>query len=340
MKPNDDQHVHQAIDKKVFGQDLIYWYITAHRDLPWRQDRDPYKVWVSEVMLQQTRVDTVIPYFEHFIYRFPTIEALANADEEEVLKAWEGLGYYSRARQLQEGVREVAEKYDGKVPDNKEDISKLKSVGPYTAGAILSIAYGKAEPAVDGNVMRVLSRIFLIKDDITKAKTRKTFEQIVQSLIPENRASTFNQALMELGAMICTTKSPRCLLCPVQEHCRAQSEGIQESLPVKSRKKPPRIVPMAVAVLRDQEGRVLIHRRPNQGLLAGLWEFPGFEVSINDNHAEQLLQHLQQTYAVQAQLDSQLDNIHHVFTHLKWEMAVFEGCMLNHVESRDNLQIV
>lgn len=219
-----------------FQRDLVDWYKMNQRDLPWRADQDPYKVWVSEIMLQQTRVDTVIPYFNRFLGLFPTLEALAEADEEKVLKAWEGLGYYSRVRNLQTAVKEVAEQYGGRVPDTPEDISKLKGVGPYTAGAILSIAYGVPEPAVDGNVMRVLSRILLIEEDIGKAKSRTLFEKAVRELISKEDPSSFNQALMELGALICTPKSPACLICPVHEHCRAFEQGRQRELPVKEKK--------------------------------------------------------------------------------------------------------
>ncbi|HEX6922231.1 MAG TPA: A/G-specific adenine glycosylase [Bacillales bacterium] len=323
-----------------FQENLTDWYESEHRDLPWRKDRDPYKIWVSEVMLQQTRVDTVIPYFERFINRFPTVEALAEADEETVLKSWEGLGYYLRARNLQEGVREVHEKYEAKVPDNKKEISGLKGVGPYTAGAILSIAYGKAEPAVDGNVMRVMSRVLMVEDDIAKPKTRKLFEATVAELIPEGRTSEFNQGLMELGAVVCTPKSPKCLLCPVQEHCRAFAEGRQDELPKKGKKKPPKVVPMAVAVLKNGDGKVLIHRRPQQGLLAGLWEFPGFEVSRDGNKKEQLTQQMKETYGIEADLDKRLRNIQHVFTHLKWELAVYEGIVKQPISEQDNLKFV
>lgn len=341
MKQNDDQALFlYEFDSETFGQDLIHWYEKNHRDLPWRQDRDPYKVWVSEVMLQQTRVDTVIPYFERFMSRFPTIEALAEADEEEVLKAWEGLGYYSRARHLQAGVREVNEKYNAAVPDNKAEISDLKGVGPYTAGAILSIAYGIAEPAVDGNVMRVLSRILFIEDDVAKAKTRKKFEQIVRELIPAQQTSAFNQALMELGAVVCTPKSPRCLLCPVKEHCQALAGGAQESLPNKSKKKPPKVVPMAVAILQNQQGEVLIHRRPQHGLLAGLWEFPGFEVSADVNKKEQLLRKLNEIFHIEATFHQRLQNIQHVFTHLKWELAVYEGTVNQTIQEHEDLQFI
>ncbi|WP_069188328.1 A/G-specific adenine glycosylase, partial [Paenibacillus sp. GM2] len=226
--------------KLYFSKELLGWYETAKRDLPWRRHRNPYYIWVSEIMLQQTRVDTVIPYFQRFIERFPTIQALAEAPEEEVLKCWEGLGYYSRARNLQAAARQVMERHDGIVPDNKKDVSALKGVGPYTSGAILSIAYNQPEPAVDGNVMRVLSRYFLIEEDIMKIGTRTLMEDLATELIPPGRAGDFNQALMELGALICTPKSPQCLICPVMVHCAGRLEGAEDRLPVKSKAKPPR----------------------------------------------------------------------------------------------------
>ena len=279
-----------GFSRETFQTQLLAWYDENKRDLPWRKTRDPYHIWVSEIMLQQTRVDTVIPYFENFIERFPTIDEIAEADEEDVLKAWEGLGYYSRARNLQAAVREVKESYGGVVPNNEEEISTLKGVGPYTAGAILSIAYGKPVPAVDGNVMRVLSRILLVYDDISKAKTRKAFEQAVRELIPNDEASSFNQALMELGAVVCTPKSPGCLLCPVRSECRAFHEGVQTELPVKAKKKRPKPVPIAVAVLENANGQFLISKRPNKGLLANLWEFPNCEVNRKQNSKKQLQQ--------------------------------------------------
>src|SRR6478735_6794307 len=259
------------IDSKAFQSDLISWFKQEQRDLPWRKDQDPYKVWVSEIMLQQTRVDTVIPYFNRFIEQFPTVEALSKAEEEKVLKAWEGLGYYSRARNLHSAVKEVHEKYGGQVPDNPKEISSLKGVGPYTAGAILSIAYGIPEPAVDGNVMRVLSRILLIKDDIAKPKTRKVFEEIVREIISIENPSYFNQGLMELGALICIPKNPSCLLCPVREHCRGYAEGVQKELPVKSKAKAPKMVPIVAGVLQTEDGRYVINKRPSTGLLANMW---------------------------------------------------------------------
>ncbi|MEH7239111.1 A/G-specific adenine glycosylase [Bacillus sp. JJ1562] len=324
-----------------FQKDLIEWFEKEQRDLPWRQDQDPYKVWVSEIMLQQTRVDTVIPYFENFVSKFPTIEALAEAEQEKVLKAWEGLGYYSRVRNLHAAVKEVAETYDGKVPNTPREISSLKGVGPYTTGAILSIAYGIPEPAVDGNVMRVLSRIISVWDDIAKPKTRQLFEAIVREIISKENPSAFNQALMELGALICVPGNPACLLCPVREHCRAYAEGVQKELPVKSKKKAPTAVSMAAVVLQDKEGRFLIHKRPEKGLLANLWEFPNHE-TILDLQApkEQLSEFIKMEYEVDAKIGQAYTTIQHVFSHLIWNITVFEGHIEGSMDEKDDLKLV
>lgn len=267
---------------RYFSSELLDWYDVNKRDLPWRRSRDPYHIWVSEIMLQQTRVDTVIPYFHRFIERFPTIEALADAPEDDVLKCWEGLGYYSRARNLQSAARQITEQYGGVMPSGKEEVAGLKGVGPYTAGAIRSIAFNIPAAAVDGNVMRVLSRYFLIEDDIMKIKTRTRMEELVLTLVPEGRASDFTQALMELGALICTPKSPKCLVCPVMEHCAGRLEGKEESLPVKTKAKPPRPEHRLAAIVEGtgvHEGKILIRKRPVSGLLAGMWELPHIEVS-------------------------------------------------------------
>ncbi|MFC0273821.1 A/G-specific adenine glycosylase [Metabacillus herbersteinensis] len=323
-----------------FQKELIQWYKQEKRNLPWRKDQDPYKVWVSEIMLQQTRVDTVIPYFNQFIHKFPTIDALANADEEDVLKAWEGLGYYSRVRNLQSAVKEVKENYGGIVPNDPDEISKLKGVGPYTKGAILSIAYNIPEPAVDGNVMRVISRILTIWEDIAKPKTRKIFEESIYQLISQEDPSSFNQALMELGATICTPTSPSCLLCPVREHCAAFHEGVQKELPVKSKKKKPKAVQMAAAVLYDQEGNLYIHKRASTGLLANLWEFPNSEVQTTSptlqSIREQLTYSLEEEYGVTVQLSELSGTIQHIFSHLIWNISVYFG----KVEAAPNLQRV
>jgi A/G-specific adenine glycosylase len=291
--------------------------------------------------LQQTKVDTVIPYFNRFIEKFPTIEALAMADEEEVLKAWEGLGYYSRARNLQSAVQEVRAKYDGKVPNSPKEISSLKGVGPYTSGAILSIAYGIPEPAVDGNVMRVLSRILSIWVDIAKPSSRKVFEEAVRKLISHENPSYFNQALMELGAIICTPTSPSCLLCPVREHCHGFHEGVQAELPVKTKKKSTRIIKMSAAVLFTEDNKVVIHKRPEQGLLANLWEFPNTEVIDLQSPRKQLEQYIEKEYRMKVSITPEtITTIRHVFSHLTWEIQVYTGKLLNMEEKPPRLEIV
>ncbi|NGQ97392.1 A/G-specific adenine glycosylase [Brevibacillus sp. SYP-B805] len=304
-----------------FARDLLAWYDEQKRDLPWRINRDPYRVWVSEIMLQQTRVETVKPYFENFMRKFPTVEALADAPEEEVLKAWEGLGYYSRARNLQAAAREVKETYGGVVPDTPEEISKLKGIGPYTAGAILSIAYEKPEPAVDGNVMRVFSRLLLMHDDIAKPATRIKMEQLIRQVIPQGRAGDFNQALMELGALVCLPRNPQCLTCPVFDYCLARREGVQEELPVKGKAKPPRPVSYLVAVIK-REDAYLITKRPEQGLLAGMWEFPMVETEQVEWAEDILPDALQQRYGLDVSVEQPLLQIRHTFSHLQWHLHV------------------
>lgn len=323
------------IDSKTyFSTELLEWYDRSKRDLPWRRQRDPYLIWVSEIMLQQTRVDTVIPYFQRFIERFPTLKDLAEAPEEDVLKCWEGLGYYSRARNLQAAARQVMERHDGVVPANKADVAALKGVGPYTTGAILSIAFNQPEPAVDGNVMRVLSRYFLIRDDIMKTGTRTLMEELAAGLIPRGRASDFNQALMELGALVCTPKSPQCLVCPVMAHCAARIEGVEETLPVKSKAKPPRPEYRLVALVEgdgEHAGHVLVRRRPDTGLLARMWELPhipaaaiaGEGAGLPDGPAMDRLAAELAAAGVPAQPLEAFMDAEHTFSHIHWNLRVF-----------------
>jgi len=305
-----------------FSKDLLAWYDSQKRDLPWRINRDPYRVWVSEIMLQQTRVETVKPYYQNFMEKFPTVEALADAPEDEVLKAWEGLGYYSRVRNLQAAAREVKTTYGGIVPDTPEEIAKLKGIGPYTAGAILSIAYEKPEPAVDGNVMRVFSRLLLMDDDIAKPATRIKLEHLIRQVIPEGRAGDFNQALMELGALVCVPRTPQCLTCPVFDYCLARREGVQEELPVKGKAKAPRPVTYLVAVIRKGD-QVLIHKRPEKGLLAGMWEFPMVETDEIKWAEDVLPDQIAQRYGVELVVEKPLAQIQHTFSHLQWTLHVY-----------------
>ncbi|OZM57069.1 A/G-specific adenine glycosylase [Lottiidibacillus patelloidae] len=338
---NKEENWYEDFSIEGFQTDLISWFENEQRILPWRENKDPYRVWVSEIMLQQTKVDTVIPYYNRFMELFPTTKHLAEAEEERVLKAWEGLGYYSRARNLQAAVREVVERYGGTVPNDPEKIANLKGVGPYTTGAISSIAYDLPEPAVDGNVMRVLSRVFFITEDIAKQKTRKLFEEIVRTIISKDNPSAFNQGLMELGALICTPKSPSCLLCPVQEHCKAFAEGVEDELPIKSKKKAPRPLAMAAIILTDEADNIVIHRRPESGLLANLWELPNHETQNGgaDQH-EQLKSFLHDEYSLHVTIGEHIANLEHIFSHIKWNIAVYVGKLNKQFAMRDDLRIV
>lgn len=323
--------------KQQFKENLVAWFDKEKRDLPWRHTTEPYKIWVSEVMLQQTRVDTVIPYYNRFTEKYPTIQDLANAPEEELLKMWEGLGYYSRVRNLQAGVKEVVEQYGGVVPKTRTEISQLKGVGPYTAGAVLSIAYGVPEHAVDGNVMRVLSRVLNIDADIALPKTKKIFEEAVMMLIDKNNPSSFNQGLMELGALICTPTSPKCLLCPVRENCMAFQQGDPSSLPVKSKKMKTKTINYKVFVAIDAKGNVLVEKRSNEGLLANMWQFPMVEQKDEDK----ALQHFSKHFSVKLEEGMlKLLEFKHVFSHLVWNVEAYLVYVESFEQSEKNALLV
>lgn len=312
---------------QYFAAQLLDWYDREKRDLPWRRSRDPYRIWVSEIMLQQTRVETVIPYYERFIARFPTPRALAEAPEEEVLKAWEGLGYYSRARHLHAAARDVCDLYGGEVPDDPEAVAGLRGVGPYTAGAILSIAFNRPEPAVDGNVMRVLSRFFLLEDDVAKPATRVKVENLVRRLLPEGRPGDFNQALMDLGATVCTPKRPGCLACPVMERCEGRLQGRERELPIKTKSRKPRPEYRAVALIEgsgEHAGKLLIRQRPPTGLLAGMWELPHVRLPGQSfTGAEDALLGCPLPDGRAVVPREPFMDIEHVFSHIRWIMRVY-----------------
>ncbi len=259
---------------RQFQNSLLFWYTKNKRDLPWRKTSNPYKIWISEVILQQTRIDQGTPYYERFVKQFPTVESLAKASLGEVLKAWEGLGYYTRARNLHKAAQEIVEKYEGKIPENYETALKLPGFGPYTAAAVLSIAYNKDHALVDGNVIRVLTRLFAIRKDPKEMTTKKELWKTAQELLPSGKARDYNQALMELGALVCTPANPSCTTCPVQSLCQAYKLGIQEQLPVKSPTKEKPHYEVAVGIV-EKSGKILLIQRPEKGLLGGMWEFPG-----------------------------------------------------------------
>lgn len=255
-----------------YAQLLLKWFDLNKREMPWRNTRNPYCIWVSEVMLQQTQVSTVIPYYERFIARFPTIASLAEATQEEVYKYWEGLGYYRRANNLHRGAQMIMERFDGHFPTEPKLVKEIPGIGPYTLGAVMSISFDLPLPAVDGNVMRILSRQFLIEDDIAIAKHRRIFEDKVMALMPHD-PNRFNQALMELGATVCTPQNPKCDSCPVQVLCEAYKEGVVGMYPVKSKKA--KIVPDHYkALVLHKQGAYYLEKRPDEGLLANMWGVP------------------------------------------------------------------
>lgn len=301
---------------KRIASPLLEWYDSNRRLLPWREKPEPYRVWVSEIMLQQTRVEAVKPYFERFMARLPDIKSLAEAEEDTVLKLWEGLGYYSRARNLQKAARQIMEDYGGNMPSDYEALMKLQGIGSYTAGAVASIAFGQPVPAVDGNVLRVITRLLADDSDILNPAVKKRMERELLPAVPVDRPGDFNQALMELGATVCIPNgAPKCMECPWQDMCMGKEKGIQEELPKKSAKKPRKIEEKTILVMRDANCAA-IRKRPAGGLLAGMYEFPSIE-----GHAscEEVLAWLRQqgVHAVRIQ---ELPPSRHIFTHKEWHM--------------------
>ena len=301
---------------------LLAWYDVNKRDLPWRRTRDPYAVWVSETMLQQTRVETVIPYYERFLARFPDLESLASADTQEVYALWSGLGYYSRARNLHAAARAVVKEHGGRLPRETAALRSLKGVGRYTAGALASIAFDRPEPAVDGNVVRVLARLLGVRDDIGRKPVMDRFWQIAAELARGPRPGQLNQALMELGATVCRPRSPACQSCPLEALCDAARVGDAEALPKKSKKKPPRPV-QAVAGWIERRGRVLVVQRPEGGLLGGMWELPGGPVESEASAEEALRHHLARHLGLTLTHVERVGEIEHVFTHRRLRLQVF-----------------
>ena len=300
-----------------FRQSLMTWYDGHRRDMPWRETRDPYAVWISEIMLQQTRVDQVLPYYERFMARFPTVVDLGAASLEEVLKAWEGLGYYARARNLHRAARKIIDRHGGRIPDDQGQIATLPGIGPYTAAAILSIAYGRDLPVVDGNVVRVLSRLFHITDDPAVSATKKRMGGLAERLLAKGRAGDFNQAMMELGATICTPRQPRCGACPVGDQCIARQKLPDPS--VLPRKQPRKQRPHhhVAAGMVHKENEMLIVQRPLDGLLGGLWEFPGGITKDGADGEEFLVRELKRALGIDIRVDRPLATVRHAFTHFE-----------------------
>ncbi len=308
---------------------ILSWYTRHKRDLPWRKTRNPYFIWVSEVMLQQTQVDTVIPYYQRFLKQFPTIEALARASLQEVLKAWENMGYYARARHLHAAAREVANRMGGKIPKTWDELIRLPGIGTYTASAILSFAFNKRFPTVDGNARRVLSRLYAIQEPIDERRTQQKIHELATKMIPSEDPASFNHGIMELGATICKPQRPSCKTCPVQDLCLAFQKGLHETLPIMRERKPLRHKEMTAAVIRDKRGRMLIVQRPNKGLLGGLWKFPGGERAPDETLQQGLCRRVREELGIEIEVEESLTSVDHAYTHFRITLHAFRCARRN-----------
>lgn len=302
---------------------LLDWYGENRRDLPWRRRRDPYAIWVAEIMLQQTRVETVVPYYTAWLDRFPTIEALARASDDQVLRQWEGLGYYRRALNLRKAARFLEAEHGGQLPESAERLAELPGVGRYTAAAIAAIAFGRDEVALDGNLRRVLARLIDLELEVRSPEGETQLMVFARRHLPAGRASDFNQALMDLGATVCLPRAPRCAACPVRGFCRARRRGVQEQRPVRRRRGPPpgRI---ATAGVLGRAGRVLIGRRPEASLLGGLWEFPGGKCRSRETSRACLRRELREELGIEVEVGQSLGVFRHAYTHFRVEVHAFE----------------
>ena len=299
---------------------LVKWYRDNKRILPWRDKDNAYYTWVSEIMLQQTRVEAVKPYFQRFITELPDIQSLAECPEEKLLKLWEGLGYYNRVRNMQEAAKTVKDEYNGRLPEDYRALLSLKGIGSYTAGAIASIAYGKKVPAVDGNVLRVISRITESTEDISRQSVRRKIEQQVSQIMPSDCPGDFNQGLIELGAIVCVPNGePKCEICPAAEICRARKEGIAMELPVKTKAKGRKIEKRTVLVFHDSD-TLAIQKRPDKGLLAGLYELPNLEGWLS----QQEVIEYSKSIGLSPIRIKKLPAAKHIFSHVEWQMKGYE----------------
>lgn len=353
----ENYHIEMWPEPKIkdFRKVLLTWYDSQEADhnFPWRVTNDPYKIWISEIMLQQTRTDTVIPYFERFMEAFPDVHTLADAPEDKVLKLWEGLGYYSRARNIKEAAMQIVLQHGGVFPNEPKEIEKLKGIGPYTTGAISSMAFNLPTPAIDGNLMRVLSRLFEIDLDIGVAKNRKVFQTVARYLIDPDRPGDWNQAMMDLGRTICTPKNYFPEQSPVKEFNASYLNETWQEYPVKKLKSKPKPVTYIALILKNAKGEYYMEQRPETGLLANMWTFPLIQVediitdgtwkpfkpvileAIDDDEKSFIVDYVKEQYGLEIQLNDQTSGVvDHVFSHLKWSISIFEGIVTQEVEER------
>jgi A/G-specific adenine glycosylase len=301
---------------------LMRWYNTNHRKLPWRETGDPYCIWVSEVMLQQTQVKTALPYYQKFIKRYPTLSHLARADQQEVLKNWEGLGYYARARNLHRAAGLVLADHGGKVPCDWDEFIALPGVGDYIASAVQSIAFNESEAVVDGNVKRLYSRLLAIETPVNASRAHKSYKAFARRYLLTSDPGNFNQAVMELGALVCTPRNPRCDQCPLKTDCLAKQTNSVSELPKRNQSKPVPVYKIATGVVR-RRGKILITKRKPEGLLGGLWEFPGGKRQPGESAAEACIREIREETGLEVEVESQLTSVKHTYSHFKITMDVF-----------------
>lgn len=305
---------------KKMRKPVIEWYQTNKRELPWRKEKNPYHIWLSEIMLQQTRIEAVKQYYERFLAKLPTIEELAGVEEEELLKLWEGLGYYNRARNLKKAAQVIQEKYDGQMPKRYEELIELPGIGEYTAGAISSIAFDEPVPAVDGNVLRVVSRVIGSKKNVLDSKTKKEFTQELKEFMPKKHAGDFNEGLMELGEVVCIPNGePLCEKCPLQEICVAKNENLTTEIPVRNQKIKRRKEEKTVFLL-EFEDKIAIRKRENISLLANMYEFPNIDKKINKRECESVLKN----WCLTGKYIEKIGTHHHIFSHIEWDMIGYK----------------
>lgn len=307
----------------TFQNDLLTWYDQHAADLPWRTSQDAYRVWLSEIMLQQTQVETVKPYYARFLAAFPTIHDLAAAPLAEVLKLWEGLGYYSRARNLHQTAQTISKDFGGRFPQTAEALRTLPGVGRYTAGAIASIAFSEAAPVLDGNVIRVFARLTDLPDDVSQSRVKDRLWTLAEEWLPQERSGDYNQALMELGRTVCKPRNPLCGLCPIQAYCLAYERGTQAERPVKKQKAQTPHYDVTAGIIWNDEGKLLIAQRPLDGLLGGLWEFPGGKQESGESLEACLKRELQEEMAIEVEVNELFVTVQHAFTHFKITLHAF-----------------
>jgi A/G-specific adenine glycosylase len=309
---------------QTLSHNLVNWFLQErhHIPVPGRGEKDPYAIWIAEVMMQQTQVTTVWPYYKKWINRFPDVASLARTDLDVVLKLWEGLGYYSRARNLHKGANYVAEHFDGQLPRTSAELLSIPGIGPYTAAAIASFAYAEVIPLLDGNVIRVMSRVGRIQADIAKAGTKKMIMEALTQLIPPENPGAFNQGLMDLGRVICLPQNPRCETCPIASFCQAFKQGDMDRFPVKAQKQELPHYRIVIGLIK-RDGDLLIQKRKEDGLLGGLWEFPGGKVEAGESLEDAVLREIKEETGLDVLLEQEIDTIKHAYTHFKITLTAF-----------------